>query len=128
MTKPVVLADISDNPLSCGSGDTTELLRELVKMNIPDTLFGGLYDPKSIEALPARREPEIRYCCPLEGKYRQNLGSPYRSKQRSVALSERYFSQFWAFQSAFKSRFKGGCSHSRWQDGYPPHWKADVCE
>jgi microcystin degradation protein MlrC len=47
--KPLVLADISDNPLSCGTGDTTGLLDALLQSNISNALFGCLYDPVSIE-------------------------------------------------------------------------------
>lgn len=47
--KPIALADIADNPLSGGTGDTTGLLRELLERDIDHVLFGALYDPESLQ-------------------------------------------------------------------------------
>ncbi|MEM7089823.1 MAG: M81 family metallopeptidase [Pseudomonadota bacterium] len=43
--RPVVIADVQDNPGAGASSDTTGLLRELIVQNAPPTLFGLFHDP-----------------------------------------------------------------------------------
>nr|WP_263328284.1 M81 family metallopeptidase [Neobacillus sp. Marseille-Q6967] len=104
--KPVVLADISDNPLSCGSGDTTELLREMLKMNIPDTLFGGLYDPESIKAC---RKAGVGNTVSLSlgGKVSPEFGKPVQVEATVVALSDGIFQNSGPFNQYLKVDLKG---------------------
>ncbi len=47
MGKPVVLADVQDNPGGGGSSDTTGLLRALVAQQAQNAMLGVLYDPQS---------------------------------------------------------------------------------
>ncbi|MFP5105336.1 M81 family metallopeptidase [Neobacillus sp. C211] len=104
--KPVVLVDISDNPLSCGSGDTTELLRKMVDMNIPDTLFGGLYDPESIEAcLNAGVGHKVSLF--LGGKVSPEFGEPVQVEATVVALSDGIFHNSGPFNQHLKVDLKG---------------------
>jgi microcystin degradation protein MlrC len=104
--KPIVLADISDNPLSCGSGDTTELLLEMVKMNIPDTMFGGLYDPESIEAC---RKAGVgkKVLLSLGGKVSPEFGEPVQVEATVVALSDGIFQNSGPFNQHLKVDLKG---------------------
>jgi microcystin degradation protein MlrC len=104
--KPIVLADISDNPLSCGSGDTTELLREMVKVNIPHTLFGGLYDPESIEAC---RQAGVgnKVTLSLGGKVSPEFGEPVNVEATVVALSDGVFHNSGPFNQNLRVDLKG---------------------
>jgi len=43
--KPVVIADVQDNPGAGASSDTTGLLRELLRQDVPPTLLGLIHDP-----------------------------------------------------------------------------------
>jgi microcystin degradation protein MlrC len=104
--KPVVLADISDNPLSCGSGDTTELLREMVKLNIPDTLFGGLYDPESIEAC-RKAGAGKKVWLSLGGKVSPQFGEPVQVEATVVAISDGIFHNSGPFNQHLKVDLKG---------------------
>jgi len=104
--KPVVLVDISDNPLSCGSGDTTELLQKMVHMNIPNTLFGGLYDPESIEAC---RNAGVgnKVSLSLGGKVSPEFGEPVQVEATVVALSDGIFHNSGPFNQHLKVDLKG---------------------
>jgi microcystin degradation protein MlrC len=44
---PVVLADTQDNPGAGGNGDTTGLLKELIRQNAQEAVLGMLIDPES---------------------------------------------------------------------------------
>jgi len=46
--KPVVLADVADNPGGGGSGDTTELLRELIRRNASGAA-ACIWDPTAVQ-------------------------------------------------------------------------------
>jgi len=47
--RPVVLADISDNPGGGGLGDDVEILRELVAQRCPDAVVGPIWDPQAAQ-------------------------------------------------------------------------------
>jgi microcystin degradation protein MlrC len=49
MFGPVVLADVADNPGGGGSGDTTVLLKELIKRNIPKSAAAIIWDPETVQ-------------------------------------------------------------------------------
>ncbi|MGG1675972.1 M81 family metallopeptidase [Neobacillus sp. NRS-1170] len=104
--KPIVLADISDNPLSCGSGDTTELLREVVNLNLAETLFGGLYDPESIEAC---RKSGVgnKVTLLLGGKVSPEFGEPVQVEATIIALSDGVFYNSGPFNQNLKVDLKG---------------------
>ena len=46
---PVVINEASDNPGGGAPADGTHLLRELIRVNHPRTIFGFLYDPETVE-------------------------------------------------------------------------------
>lgn len=48
-TKPVICADVADNPGGGGSGDTPELLREMIRRNLPKTAAALIWDPETVE-------------------------------------------------------------------------------
>jgi microcystin degradation protein MlrC len=43
--RPVIVAEVSDNPGGAGPGDGTHLLRALLAADTPETCFGFIYDP-----------------------------------------------------------------------------------
>ncbi|NRD76544.1 M81 family metallopeptidase [Bacillus sp. BRMEA1] len=104
--KPIALADISDNPLSCGSGDTTELLKEMVKLNLPNTLFGGLYDPESIEAC---RQAGVgnNVTLALGGKVSPEFGAPVVVEATVIAISDGIFYNSGPFNQHLRVDLKG---------------------
>lgn len=104
--KPIVLADISDNPLSCGSGDTTELLREMINLNLSETLFGGLYDPESLEAC-RKVGAGNRVSLSLGGKISPEFGEPVRTEATVIALSDGVFYNSGPFNQHLRVNLKG---------------------
>ncbi|MDN3018868.1 M81 family metallopeptidase [Paenibacillus sp. BSR1-1] len=104
--KPIVLADISDNPLSCGSGDTTELLREVVNLNLAEMLFGGLYDPESIEAC-RKAGVGTKVSLLLGGKVSPEFGEPVQVEATIIALSDGVFYNSGPFNQNLKVDLKG---------------------
>ena len=46
---PIVLADVSDNPQSGGSGDTTGLLKAAMDKKVQNILFSIFYDPETVK-------------------------------------------------------------------------------
>lgn len=88
--KPVVLADISDNPLSGGTGDTTALLRQMVKADVKEALFGALFDHESLEACFQAGEGatiELQ----LGGKLAPQFGQPVPVTAEVIRLSDGIF-------------------------------------
>ncbi|MCL2498146.1 MAG: MlrC C-terminal domain-containing protein, partial [Symbiobacteriaceae bacterium] len=47
--RPIIVADVADNPGGGGTGDTPELLRELIKRNLPRTAAAIIWDPQVVE-------------------------------------------------------------------------------
>lgn len=52
-SRPVILADVADNPGGGGSGDTTELLRELFKQGVQGVAAAAIWDPETVQAAMA---------------------------------------------------------------------------
>ena len=48
--KPVVLADVSDNPGGGSPGDGTVMLKELVEANVPSAVVAVMVDPEAVRA------------------------------------------------------------------------------
>ena len=46
--RPIILADVADNPGGGGSGDTPELLRELLQRDIPGSAAAAIWDPETV--------------------------------------------------------------------------------
>ena len=73
-SRPVVLADIQDNPGAGGSSDTTGLLKALVRHGAQDASLGLLYDPHvATVAHRCGEGAEISVC--LGGKHGSSGGS-----------------------------------------------------
>lgn len=104
--KPIVLADISDNPLSCGSGDTTLLLEDFICVNNPNTLFGGLTDLESIERC---RHTGVGSTVMVElgGKTSPEFGRPVKVKAKVMALSDGVFYNSGPFNKHLQVDVKG---------------------
>lgn len=51
--RPVVIADVQDNPGAGGTSDTTGIIEELVRAGARDTIIGLLNDPEAAEAAHA---------------------------------------------------------------------------
>ncbi|MER9426829.1 M81 family metallopeptidase [Mesorhizobium sp. M0317] len=49
-TKPLVLADNSDNPGGGAYGDATELLRAMIEADLQDAAFYAIFDPAAVQA------------------------------------------------------------------------------
>lgn len=64
---PVVINESSDNPGGGSPGDGTFLLRELLKRDLPDSVFGHICDPEAAE-LAAQAGVGSRVSCLLGGK------------------------------------------------------------
>lgn len=87
---PIALADISDNPLSGGLGDTTPLLREVIERDIPGSLFGALYDPESLRLCRAAGEGATLQL-DLGGKIAPEFGEPISVEAQVIKLSPGQF-------------------------------------
>jgi len=103
--KPVALVDISDNPLSCGSADTTELMREVLALNIKDCLIGGIYDVESIEKC---KEAGIGSTVQLQlgGKINPQYGLPIDVIADVIAISDGVFYNSGPFQKNYRMDLK----------------------
>ncbi|MGM8365569.1 M81 family metallopeptidase [Virgibacillus sp. W0181] len=104
--KPIVLADISDNPLSCGSGDTTELLRTMIDSDVEQALFGGLFDPESIEKCREAGEGQL-VSLDLGGKVTPEYGSPVSVLAKIVKLTDGVFYNSGPMNQYLKVDLKG---------------------
>ncbi|WP_409298799.1 M81 family metallopeptidase [Peribacillus sp. SCS-26] len=104
--KPVAVADISDNPLSCGSGDTTALLREMLCLNLERSLFGGLTDPVSIQKCRQAGEGAV-VSLELGGKMLPQFGPPVPVTAKVIALSKGIFYNSGPFNHKLKVDLKG---------------------
>jgi microcystin degradation protein MlrC len=49
-SRTILIADTSDNPGAGGSGDTTGILAELIRQEVPDAVLGFLFDPAAAQA------------------------------------------------------------------------------
>lgn len=87
---PIALADIADNPLSGGVGDTTSLLRELLKRDIPGSLFGALCDIESLRLCQEAGEG-ARLHLELGGKLAPEFGKPVSVEAEVLRLSSGQF-------------------------------------
>ncbi|SES11590.1 M81 family metallopeptidase [Salipaludibacillus aurantiacus] len=89
-SKPIVLADISDNPLSGGTGDTTELLRKMIELDLPNSLFGALDDEETLKVCREAGEgAEVKL--QLGGKASPEFGAPVPVRAEVVRVSEGTF-------------------------------------
>ncbi len=88
--KPVVLADIADNPLSCGSGDTTLLIEAFLKAGLKDVLIGPIADTEALE-ICRQAGPGARVQLALGGKTYPEFGEPIDMEAEVLAISDGIF-------------------------------------
>lgn len=75
----VVINESSDNPGGGAPGDGTHLLREMLRRNLPASVYGYIYDPEVVrQALAAG--PGKRIDCLLGGKSDSRHGAPIEIK------------------------------------------------
>lgn len=85
--KPVVLADVQDNPGGGGSSDTTGLLRALVSERAQNAMFGVLHDPEAAAAAHAAGVGAT-LSIGLGGKSGQFGDTPFETPCTVTALSD----------------------------------------
>ncbi|WP_280771545.1 M81 family metallopeptidase [Salipaludibacillus daqingensis] len=88
--KPIVLADISDNPLSGGTGDTTGLLKKMLEADIKNVLFGAFYDEESLSRCMYSGEGATVQL-ELGGKESPEFGEPLSVQADIIRLTEGKF-------------------------------------
>ncbi len=85
--RPVVLADVQDNPGAGASSDTTGILRALVTAGAPATLLGLMYDPPlAVSAHAAGLGAEIEGT--LGGRSGLRNDAPFSGRFRVETLSD----------------------------------------
>lgn len=90
LRKPVVLADVADNPQSGGSADTTGLLREAVARDLHSVLFAAMFEPDAL-AQAHRVGVGGRFDCDFGGKSSPEFGGPVRLSCEVIGLSSGTF-------------------------------------
>ena len=86
----VVINECSDNPGSGCPGDTTFLLRELVKRDLPRSIMGQLVDPEAA-AICHGHSIGDRFTLSIGGKSIPELDQPLIAEVELLALSEGTF-------------------------------------
>lgn len=85
--RPVVIADVADNPASGGAGDTTTLLRLLVERDEPESFVGVIYDPETVaRAFGVGVGGEARFR--VGGKVNPELGAPVELRAEVLTLTD----------------------------------------
>lgn len=87
---PVALVDVTDNPASGGTGDTTGLLAAMVAAGLENAAFGTLWDPESVARCAAAgvgAEVELE----LGGKSNPEFGGPVPVRARVRTLADGRF-------------------------------------
>ena len=88
--KPIVLADIADNTGGGASGDGTEILRELLRVNAPSATVACIWDPAAAKAChDAGRGATLTL--DVGGKIDDRHGAPITMTGRVLALSDGTF-------------------------------------
>lgn len=87
---PVVLADIADNTGGGAAGDTTEILRELLRVGARPATVACLWDPEAVEAC-LRAGVGATVTLPVGGKIDPAHGAPVTVTGRVRTLSDGRF-------------------------------------
>lgn len=89
-TKPIVLADVADNPGGGGSGDTTELLAGMIERNLVGSAAALIWDPESVD-----QAFEVgvgkRAIFKIGGKAEPKYGPPIEVEAKVKSLSDGEF-------------------------------------
>ena len=86
----LVINECSDNPGSGCPGDTTFLLRELVKRNLPRSIMGQLVDPEAAAVCHGHKVRD-RFTLSIGGKAVPELDQPLVAEVELLALSDGTF-------------------------------------
>jgi len=79
----LVINEMSDNPGGGCPGDGTHLLREMLKRNLPGTIFGYVVDPAAAEFLFEHR-PGDSVSFSLGGKHEAIFGAPLKLENAKI--------------------------------------------
>ena len=88
--RPVILADMADNTGGGAAGDTTEILRELLRVGARATTVGGLWDPDAAAACAAAGVGAT-ITVKVGGKIDSRHGAPLEVTGRVRTLSDGRF-------------------------------------
>lgn len=84
----VVINEMSDNPGGGCPGDGTHLLREMLKRDLPGTIFGYMVDPRAVECLWDKKIGD-KVSFTLGGRHEKIFGEPLQIENAELlALSE----------------------------------------
>ncbi len=90
----VVLLDHFDNCASGGTMDTTDVLREIIRQDLDDVVFFGIYDPDAVKQAAAAgigQEVELEIGAKLEMPALQSGSRPLRVAGKVRTLSAGYY-------------------------------------
>jgi len=88
--KPIVLAEVSDNPGGGSSGDGTELLKELINRKAQNVGYANIYDPETVDqAIKSGVGTSLRVR--LGGKSKYNLGKPIETSAYVKTIADGRF-------------------------------------
>ncbi len=104
--KPIVLADIADNPLSCGSGDTTMLISAFLKAGLKNALIGPIADRETL-AKCQKAGAGARLNLTIGGKAYPEFGEPIAIEGVVLAISDGIFYNSGPFNHGLKVDAKG---------------------
>jgi len=85
--RPIIIADVADNPGGGGSGDTPELLREMIKRNLPYSAAALLWDPAAVQqaiSLGVGQKGVFR----LGGHSSEDYGPPIETEAYVASISD----------------------------------------
>src|SRR5260370_30077109 len=85
--KPIVLADVADNPGGGGRGNTTYLLRALKSARAQQVIFGVFNDA----AVAAKAHPPVEaaiFTASFNSREHQEFSLPFDSEAKAVKLSD----------------------------------------
>ncbi|TIR29078.1 MAG: M81 family metallopeptidase [Mesorhizobium sp.] len=89
--KPLVLADVSDNPGGGAYGDATNLLRAMITADLQNTAFHAIFDPAAVQAgivIGVGNKGRIV----LGGKHAPEMGgAPLEVEARVVSITDGHF-------------------------------------
>ena len=83
----IVINEMSDNPGGGCPGDGTHLLREMLRRDLPGTIFGYMVDPAAVEEI-FRKKPGQKLSFSLGGRHEKIFGGPlFLEDAEVIALS-----------------------------------------
>ncbi len=88
--RPVVLADIADNTGGGAAGDTTEILREILRVGARETTVACIWDPEAVQAC-RRAGVDSTVTLRVGGKIDPRHGAPIEVTGRVRTLSDGRF-------------------------------------